>query len=102
MAVLVWEPMVTGGPDGDRGINRIFSRCSELHSRLLHLTPSSLALRMSCVSWQRRLEEEEVLQQILERWEQSALRNHVDLTVEFLVVFTLQVCMESRSYGIIG
>ncbi|XP_016095751.1 microtubule-associated serine/threonine-protein kinase 2-like [Sinocyclocheilus grahami] len=36
------------------------------------MRPRSRSLRMSCVSWQRRLEEEEVLQQILERWEQSA------------------------------
>lgn len=101
------QPVLIGcfslGADGDRwarqgrGINA--SSAGELRKAFptSPFNASSLAQRMSCVSWQRRLEEEEVLQHVLERWEQSTLRNHVDPTVEFMIVFTFQGCIESRS-----
>lgn len=58
-------------------VNHFSSRCAQ--ERALKLI---LSVRMARVSWQRRLEEEELLQRILERRVWRILQYSKDLTVE--------------------
>lgn len=58
-------------------VNCFSGRCAQ--ERALGLM---LSVRMARVSWQRRLEEEELLQHILERMEWRILQYSDDLTVE--------------------